>query len=273
MTSALSHYIGRGNKQVQGWLSRLALDVIVEVSEEQRAVPMAGPVCEIGVHHGRLFILLHLLSTGDERAVACDLFARQRENVDGSGAGHAGIFTANAKRHGCDLDRIAVVTANSLELTPDVLLREGGGRFRLFSIDGGHTPEITYNDLRLAHGVLAEGGVIIVDDFFNEDWPGVAAGTCRYLRDCGNALLPSAIAGGKVLFTNDRALAQRYAQRLSRARPGHRIKKSGFFDADVVTISRLKTFRSYVTETAFWRRLRERPMGRLIRQRLGRGVS
>ena len=67
-------------------------------------------------------------------------------------------------------------------------LRElAGGAIRFFSVDGGHTDEIVFSDMKLAEATLADGGIVIADDVFNEQWPGVAVGTLRYLVRRGQA--------------------------------------------------------------------------------------
>jgi hypothetical protein len=81
-----------------------------------------------------------------------------------------------------------------------VLLEKAGGPIRLFSVDGGHTEEIVYSDMRLAEETLADGGIVIADDVFNQQWPGVAVGTLKYLDD-GAKLVPFAIGFNKTLFT------------------------------------------------------------------------
>jgi hypothetical protein len=70
----------------------------------------------------------------------------------------------------------------------------------LFSVDGGHTYECALSDLQLADAVLAERGVVILDDFFNELWPEVAMGAMAFLRSSGARLQPFAISPGKVYF-------------------------------------------------------------------------
>jgi hypothetical protein len=171
---------------------------------------MNGPVCEIGVHHGRSFILLHLLTTDAERSIAWDLFENQEQNIDRSGRGNKDTFVANLRRHGCDLPRIEIRTRNSLELSPIEVVRTCGAPPRIFSIDGGHTAAITHSDLRLAAQSIRPDGLIILDDFFNESWPGVAEGTCRYFADPVVPLLPVGIGGNKCLFTIDPDMARAY---------------------------------------------------------------
>ena len=71
---------------------------------------------------------------------------------------------------------------------------------RIFSVDGGHTQEIVLSDMRLAEKSLVDGGVVIADDVFNQQWPGVCVGTVHYLEQ-GGALVPFYIGYNKVLFT------------------------------------------------------------------------
>ena len=54
------------------------------------------------------------------------------------------------------------------------------GKVRLFSIDGGHTEGITENDLAIADEAIGDGSIIIVDDVFNDLFPGVTNGLHRY---------------------------------------------------------------------------------------------
>jgi hypothetical protein len=76
-----------------------------------------------------------------------------------------------------------------------------------FSVDGGHTAELTENDIRVAEASVADDGVVAVDDVFNERWPSVMLGLGRYLGDGSPVLVPCAIGGGKVFLAKgaDRA--------------------------------------------------------------------
>ena len=86
---------------------------------------------------------------------------------------------------------------------------------RLFSIDGGHTAAITDHDMSLAARSLSSDGLTVLDDFFNEPWPGVAEGACRYLFAPTVPLFPVAIAGNKFAFAKDRRAAALYRHELS----------------------------------------------------------
>jgi methyltransferase family protein len=237
MRGGLERYSASGHKKVQGWLTGIAIDLVRKVGAAQERRGVTGPVCEIGVHHGRLFILLHLVTRPGETSVAWDLFERQQENLDRSGAGNEPVFRRNLVAHGCAVDEIRVETANSLDLTPEAIVATCGGKPRLFSVDGGHSAENTLHDLRLARASICDGGVVILDDFFNESWPGVAEGTAKFFAGADSGLVPFAIGGNKVLVTNNEAHAASYRATLAREITRYGSKKtSQFFGHEVLVV-------------------------------------
>jgi hypothetical protein len=185
-----------------------AAQAIVLLSQQQSSANLSGGVAEIGVHHGKLFILLYLLSAENESAVAIDLFSHQHLNVDRSGAGDLERFKQNLLRH-ADASRLIIHEGDSTQLTAAHLLELGRGPFRLISIDGGHTAEITAHDLATAEGALGGGGIVILDDCFNEEWPGVSDGVHQYFST-PRSIVPLGIGAGKTFFCH-RAFAERYA--------------------------------------------------------------
>jgi hypothetical protein len=188
------------------------LDVLTTLDEAQRAAGIRGGLGEIGVHHGKLFIGLHLLRRDGERSVAIDVFGDQVLNVDASGNGDLAKFRANIALW-ADEDGLVVHQGDSTALDAATLRDLAGGPLRMLSVDGGHTADTVLSDLRLAEAVLLDGGVVIADDVFNQRWPGVADGTQRYLAE-GGALVPFAIGFNKVFLTQDgRCAAYREALR------------------------------------------------------------
>lgn len=266
MKDMLRAYMRTGHKKVKGWLSSIGLHVIAQLASIQKEMGIVGAVSEIGVHHGRLFILLHLLSDQSEKSVAWDLFERQEENVDRSGLGNRSIFVENLRKNGCDLERIKIFSENSMNLTVETVLEASEGKLRLFSIDGGHTAEVTYNDLSLASQTLREGGLIILDDFFHEAWPGVAEGTCRYMREHDNALFPVIIAGNKYIFTNNECAAKTYIDRLDKPQKGYYPKRSCVFGKEVLILLPITTIQGAITQNKVWRNIRNKPLGLFLRR-------
>ena len=200
-TTARDRYVHVGIGEVGGWLAHDVVFPLGDLADAQKRLGVTGGAVEIGVHHGQLFILLALYLAEDERAVAIDLFEQQVENVDGSGKGDREILEANMAAAGVDRDRIELITSNSLDVTAEEILASLGEPPRLFSVDGGHTPELTVNDLQLAHATVARGGIVILDDAFSPMWPGVIQGLLGYL-DQPDCLIPFALLGNKTLLTH-----------------------------------------------------------------------
>jgi hypothetical protein len=193
-------YRAIGQRLVTGFLEPEILMMLDVLNSAQRAKQVSGAVAEIGVHHGKLFIGLRLLQRPGEKAVAIDIFDDQELNIDGSGHGSLEKFVNNVKLWS-SMDDVVLHQGDSTKLEPVTLRELAGGEIRFFSVDGGHTAEIVYSDMNLAEATLADGGIVIADDVFNEYWPGVATGTLRYLND-GAKLVPFLIGFNKVFFTH-----------------------------------------------------------------------
>jgi hypothetical protein len=200
MKSSFGRYRNIGNRVVTGFMESGVLALTEVLDRAQRARQVSGATAEIGVHHGRLFIGLTLLQKPGEKSVAIDIFGDQDLNIDKSGRGDYDRFESNVNLWS-SMDDVVIHQGDSTKLTPEVLREKAGGPIRLFSVDGGHTAEIVYSDMQLAEATLADGGVVIADDIFNQQWPGVAVGTLKYLAD-GAKLAPFAIGFNKVFFAH-----------------------------------------------------------------------
>jgi SAM-dependent methyltransferase len=198
----LRQYVENGHHDVEGWFSGNQLDMFLIADEVQKQLGIDGAVGEIGVHHGRLFILLMLLRRAGEKAVAMDVFDLQEFNTDFSGLGNLEAFLANIDRHVGTREGLEIVKADSMQLEASDVLTAAGARFRMLSVDGSHTTHNTANDLRLAHRVLRQGGIIVVDDYFNGGYPMVAEGVARFmiLEPVVN-IVPVLAGMNKVVFT------------------------------------------------------------------------
>jgi hypothetical protein len=230
-------YARSGARRVRGWLDPGAARLIAELGSNQSS---QGAVGEIGVHHGKLFVLLDLLRRPGEASVAIDLFEEQHLNVDHSGQGDRQIFEANLARYSGGASSVDIRTADSTTLSTDDLLAWGRGPYRLFSVDGGHTADITAHDLRIASGALEEGGLMILDDYFNGAWPGVSEGTCRFMATSPDL---EAIGSGfnKMFFARPEA-AEAYRQQMRRVAAGQRWKliEHEYFGRPHVVVQRLR---------------------------------
>lgn len=281
MKRKVSDYIQRGYRNVEGWSPKLTFSLTTEVAAIQDQWEVQGPVCEIGVHHGQLLILLHLLSRVDEKTVGWDLFERQEENPYLSGKGNRDKTEAHLQAFGCDLNRVELHEVNSLELTSAMVIKQCGGRPRLFSIDGGHTADIVFHDLQLAANTICDDGVVILDDLFSEPFPDVGRGFYRFMEQnskqntkyCtegrNSGLFPFLIGGNKVFLARNDAAADRYIRALPDSHVSHETRTTTFCDREVMVVIRpYSPLKFALQSSGFWRSFREKPAGIWLRKQL-----
>ncbi len=207
ISTSLRRYVGRSMETVQGYLTSLDAGLIADLLSYQQANNSTGHLCEIGVHHGRLFLLLALARRPGERALAIDLFEDDAINANTEHAGRDQALFTNARRLGVELSKQEIFKTSSLDIGPADILTRTGGRIRFFSIDGSHLYKYVENDLSLAERTLTTDGIIAVDDFFNIDWADVSFATYDFLRGT-DTLVPFAITSK--LYLAPPVAAERY---------------------------------------------------------------
>lgn len=196
---ARKRYLDRGHRKVEGWLDPFSATVIADLLDHQLAAGIRGGVAEIGIHHGKLFMLPYLSLRRDEQGLAIDLFEQQELNVDRSGRGDRERFLDNVRRHAGSDANLKIIAGSSLEVRPEQI-RGLVGDCRFFSVDGGHTEECTLSDLRLADASIGPDGVVVIDDYFNPSWPEVSVGVARYMTAGDPGLVPFLMTPNKIFF-------------------------------------------------------------------------
>ena len=267
----IRRYRRSGLRRVPGWLASTDADLVMSVADAQTATGVAGAVGEIGVFHGKLFILLALQRHVGEETFAVDVFDQDHLNVDQSGANaDERSFRAHVRRHVSDDLPVHLFRRSSTQVTPEDIL-SAVGPVRLFSIDGGHTADIAAHDIALAAEVLAPDGVAIVDDVFNPQFPGVAEGFHRVLGGADPPLVPSAIGFNKVFLCRPDA-TELYRREMIAAVPGRYDRSREFLGHDAAVFRALSP-RERLTHTAWWSSVRERPEVVTIRRQVRRVVG
>ena len=198
--NALDNYLIFGLPKVDGWLEPYSAEFIALLSGIQLDAGFDGSIGEIGVHHGKLLILMLLASGRRDQSFAIDVFDKQHLNVDKSGHGDKVALLRNIARWAPGFPPVAIIERSSFDVRPEDILAVGGEP-RMMSIDGGHTEECVLNDLRLCERVLSSKGIAILDDCFNQSWPGVVTGLSQYLSGPDARLKPFAISPNKVYLT------------------------------------------------------------------------
>lgn len=214
LPAPVERFITRDMHRLKGWLNPIDARIIALADSWQRASGVRGDLCEIGVYHGRGLVLFGLLAQPGETAFGVDLFDLPDAHTRGRGSRDQ---ARAALARFCDGARCELITKSSLELTAEDLRGADGepAGIRLFCVDGGHEREIAEHDFRFAEKVLAQGGVVVVDDFFNRRWPGVSEAVNAVFAAGETALRPFAVGQAKVYFATGE-FADRYRAALKR---------------------------------------------------------
>lgn len=138
-------------------------------------------IAEIGVHHGKSIISMLECSPKHTTALAIDVFDDQTKNYDGSGFGLLKIFKNNIREAKMVKNSVIIHQGDSLDLKSETIVQLLGRKVDLFSVDGCHTYTCTKSDLELAFKSLNENGLVILDDHFSIEWPGVSTGLGAFM--------------------------------------------------------------------------------------------
>ena len=196
---------------IEGGFEKSMLEPLQLINRFQKENKIGGSVMEIGVHHGKFFIPLMLLTEKGESAVGIDIFEDQEKNIDDSGKGDLEIVQSNIERLRNPWNKVDLIKRDSLTLNAldKVELLQKYGPFRIVSIDGVHTVYHTVNDLLFAQDVMQGGGVVLVDDYTNIHWPGVHEGVAHFFLENTPKIRVFASARNK-LFLTDLTYYRRY---------------------------------------------------------------
>ena len=216
MRKELNKYIKSDVHKIHGWLEQIDIDYILEIQNYQNRSNICGSIGEIGVHHGKVFILLNLLTQKNEHSFAIDLFDDQKENIDRSGLGDLKIFKSYLDSYAVNKENIQIISANSLTLGKDFYKEATSDKFKLFSIDGGHHYQAVINDLKIAEEVISDGGVVLLDDILNHLWIEVVSAYSEY-KIKGGKLIAFAVTRDKLYLTSSSEYAKEYQSVLQTA--------------------------------------------------------
>ncbi len=184
----IAAYCLRGHESVAGWLQPGATSLIWSLIEVQKHEQISGDVAEIGVWHGKLFILLSLSLAPSEKANAVDPF-----EMPGY-PNFIAAFQRTLAQFEIPPDKVVTHQMRSEHIPLGRASSFLGERVRFISLDGEHRRVSIVHDLRLAKEVLSDFGVIVVDDIFSAWAPSVTEGIIDFLRQDAGDIVPFALA-------------------------------------------------------------------------------
>lgn len=235
----LNSYLRDGIHSVNGWCLPQLWQTLWPLAQ----VIGPGPVAEIGVFEGKFLIGLAKTfgATAQNKATAYDVFDMQEFNLDGAGVGKIAALQSNFDRLGPGQDSLQCIPADSLNLGPAdshaFLNQHGPAHF--FSVDGCHEVIHTINDVEFAMSVMAQAGIIAVDDYTNANWPGVQEAIARMYLMGSYRFVPLAVTTNKLLLCNY-SHQQKYLQVVTSSLATHfpqtRVKRVVRFGFETLTI-------------------------------------
>jgi hypothetical protein len=221
LPTAKADYLRGGMSRVHGWLNASTAVYVASLEVLQQRAGIRGDVCEIGVHHGKSYLAMAIGLADGESGEAIDVFGDQAANLDNSGKGDQDAFEGHLDRLGLR-GTTEVVAASSLDLEERGFLARGR-RFRLFSVDGGHTADVARNDLELAERTIVDDGIVVLDDVLNRHWLGVVSGLFEYW-DKGGSLVPAFLIPDRLVLARTEEKADEYRRLMDEHFAGSREK-------------------------------------------------
>ena len=186
-------------ENIEGWFDKRAVKVLQYFNQLQLENSIEGDIFEIGAYKGKLTILLAIFLRNNEKLIVNDIFDLQNLNISRSGSKANYVdFMNNLSDYFNDLSFLEIIIAGSSSLHNT----QRNDKFRIFSIDGGHSAEETYEDMLYASKVIDEKGIIILDDYYNSNWPGVKEGADKYCSEY-NDLVPLTAFFNKFIYVKD----------------------------------------------------------------------
>jgi hypothetical protein len=166
----LTYFKETVDKNVEGWFYPIDIVMMYGVLNHLQK-DKQGCLCEIGVAHGKSAIMISMFRNG-EKFYLYDIFSEEarvkaEQNIYNYGNARDLIWklqdTTNLKYDDLDYEDI-----------------------KLLHIDGCHEHPAVLSDLILFSNKMADGGIIVVDDYNDYEYPGVNAGTVEFMLSKSN---------------------------------------------------------------------------------------
>lgn len=151
-------------------------------------LPSITKLCEIGVWKGDfLFNILDNLelSINNIELIAIDPYPKLEKIREKF------LFNINKKELGSKF--ILYANYDSIDKSHSLGLN-------FMHIDGKHTESAVYKDLEFANSNMAEGGIIVIDDIFHENYIGVTSGVFKFIHN--SELVPFLNTRNKLYVVN-----------------------------------------------------------------------
>jgi hypothetical protein len=198
--------------KIDGWLDPFTAARTMDLLDFQDQACVSGAFYEVGIYKGKyLSILLRSALLSRSKLVGIDCFnAVPRSSFE---EGFYQVTEKDALSERYKYDFFIMEGFSAVWSAKDIMDRLGS-EARFISVDGSHDfPDVLW-DLSVAEKVMAPGGIISADDFFNPNCLGTNQAINHFLANTDH-VVPFAYIAGK-LFICRPAFAKRYRDEVER---------------------------------------------------------
>lgn len=212
-------------QEVQGFIAPRSAAVISAILSYQKSAGLRGALAEIGVYYGKTLIGMALAAQEGECVLGFDIFPNDTKAQV--------VETLRTTLPSDYSARVVLSTADSTKISAPEWIEALKQPARFIHIDGDHTYRAVINDLLLADAYLADGGVVVIDDFLHEWYPDVTEGIFDALRVVRNIRPVAVIAradrlleGGNKLVCCTPSAVETYTALIRATFPGMKFRNT-----------------------------------------------
>ena len=187
-----------GLSDIDGYMSPQSPTLFFYCHRLQEQFDVRGSLVEIGVFKGKSLLVMDALVREGESLLAIDIFDSSVKKGRSEREELRLAAERNIEQHAINKDKIILKARDSLRMSGRDIVDIIEEKARLIHIDGNHRMPYVLHDLELAAECLADGGIVVLDDFFIITWSEVTEAYFRYVHSGRNTIAPFAFGFGKL---------------------------------------------------------------------------
>ena len=182
-------FISEIEGRIKGWLFKADTLCLWYIDSLQKANGVHGDLCEIGVYHGKSLLLMANFRRPEETIYGFDDFADEKDR----------IVRETLESYAYSTEQVELIAGDTQKLDAEKLKSTISAPIRYLHVDGGHTYDECMHDLVSFAPLLGRGAVIVVDDYYDREYPGVTSAVNAYCRSReGRAFRPFLVGQNKL---------------------------------------------------------------------------
>lgn len=199
----LSKFV-KGDNDLEGWFLPGDMVSFVIIDAIHSDYKVQGSICEVGVFKGKSLSFLSHLIKENEKLLGYDLFMDD----------HYDCTELALKNHGNNI-HYELIKVNTIDLKyDDIKHKLQDNTLRILHIDAGHEYHEVMQSLILFAPFVDDQGVIIMDDFQDREFHGVAAAVLDFCEiDRPRRFVPF-FSGQNKIYLSIRTMASFYQKKL-----------------------------------------------------------